>query len=113
MYDYNNKPELNITPLVDVMLVLLAILMITAPVIEFEEQINLPRGSKSKQIKINNKIDIFIKKDRTVVIDKTIYNLQQGDMVIHSEQHKHFVNISHGIRYVMVFFCDIYDKTFN
>jgi hypothetical protein len=46
-------------------------------------------------------------------IDKTIYNLQQGDMVIHSHQHKHFVNISHGIRYVMVFFCDIYDKTFN
>ena len=42
MYDFNDKPELNITPLVDIMLVLLAILMVTAPVIEFEEQINLP-----------------------------------------------------------------------
>jgi biopolymer transport protein ExbD len=76
MYDYNNKPELNITPLVDVMLVLLAILMLTAPVIEFEEQISLPRGSKSKQIKVSNKIDIFIKKNRTVLIDKTTYKLE-------------------------------------
>lgn len=50
MYDFNQKPDLNITPLVDIMLVLLAILMVTAPVLEFEEQINLPSGSKSKQI---------------------------------------------------------------
>ena len=39
MYDYDQKPDLNITPLVDVMLVLLAILMVTAPVIEYEENI--------------------------------------------------------------------------
>ncbi|MEN8303502.1 MAG: biopolymer transporter ExbD, partial [Campylobacterota bacterium] len=30
-YDWEDKPELNITPLVDVMLVLLAILMVIAP----------------------------------------------------------------------------------
>ena len=42
MFDFNQKPDLNITPLVDIMLVLLAILMVTAPVIEFEEPINLP-----------------------------------------------------------------------
>ncbi len=50
MYDFNQKPDLNITPLVDIMLVLLAILMVTAPVLEFEEQINLPSGSKSVQV---------------------------------------------------------------
>ena len=49
MFDFNQKPDLNITPLVDIMLVLLAILMVTAPVIEFEEPINLPTGSKSQQ----------------------------------------------------------------
>ncbi|HCC71333.1 MAG TPA: biopolymer transporter ExbD, partial [Bacteroidales bacterium] len=47
MYDFNQKPDLNITPLVDIMLVLLAILMVTAPVIESEEPVNLPNGSKS------------------------------------------------------------------
>ncbi|MFK2822440.1 ExbD/TolR family protein [Arcobacter sp. YIC-80] len=70
MYDFNQKPDLNITPLVDIMLVLLAILMVTAPVIEFEEPVNLPKGSKSKQIQDFKKINIFITKDRIVKINK-------------------------------------------
>lgn len=76
MYDYNQKPELNITPLVDIMLVLLAILMVTAPVIEFEEPVNLPKGSKSKQVQDTQKISIVIKKDRTIVIGKNKYEMQ-------------------------------------
>jgi len=76
MYDYNQKPDLNITPLVDVMLVLLAILMVTAPVIEFEEPINLPRGSKSKQVQVNKKIDIFITEDRTITLNKIKYKIE-------------------------------------
>ncbi|MEA1915235.1 MAG: biopolymer transporter ExbD [Campylobacterota bacterium] len=73
MYDFNQKPELNVTPLVDVMLVLLAILMVTAPVIEFEESINLPKGSKSKQISQIKKIDILVTKNRTVLMNKSKY----------------------------------------
>ena len=76
MYDYNQKPDLNITPLVDVMLVLLAILMITAPVLEFEEKINLPRGSQSKQLNIHKKIDILISKDRTIIINNVKYKME-------------------------------------
>ena len=70
MYDFNDKPELNITPLVDIMLVLLAILMVTAPVIEFEEPIQLPVGIKSKQVQDFQKIDIIITKDRIVTLNK-------------------------------------------
>lgn len=70
MYDVNDKPELNITPLVDIMLVLLAILMVTAPVIEFEETLNLPTGSKSQQAQDVAKIDIIITKDRIVTLNK-------------------------------------------
>lgn len=73
MYDYNDKPELNITPLVDVMLVLLAILMVTAPVLEYEENINLPKGSKSKKLQTNNKIDILISSDRSIKVNKLQY----------------------------------------
>ncbi|QOQ99063.1 ExbD/TolR family protein [Campylobacter lari] len=67
------KPELNITPLVDIMLVLLAILMVTAPSITYEEKIQLPQGSqktssapniKSLIITINAKKEIFIGKDK-------------------------------------------------
>jgi len=70
LYDFNQKPDLNITPLVDIMLVLLAILMVTAPVIEFEEPINLPKGSKSQQVQSFKKIDILITKNRVVSLNK-------------------------------------------
>ncbi|AXX92967.1 biopolymer transporter ExbD [Malaciobacter molluscorum LMG 25693] len=76
MYDFNQKPELNITPLVDIMLVLLAILMVTAPVMEFEEPVNLPSGSKSRQLENVKKITIFINKNRQVRINKNRYDLK-------------------------------------
>ncbi|RXJ86565.1 biopolymer transporter ExbD [Arcobacter sp. CECT 8985] len=76
MYDFNQKPELNVTPLVDIMLVLLAILMVTAPVMEFEEPVNLPSGSKTKQIENVKKITIFINKNREVTINKNKYDLK-------------------------------------
>lgn len=69
----DEKPELNITPLVDIMLVLLAILMVTAPSISYEEKINLPQGSqknssnptiKSLIVSINAKKEIFINQDK-------------------------------------------------
>ena len=44
----DEAPELNITPLVDIMLVLLAILMVTMPTITYQEDITLPDGSKAK-----------------------------------------------------------------
>jgi biopolymer transport protein ExbD len=73
MYDFNQKPDLNITPLVDVMLVLLAILMVTAPVLEYEENINLPKGSKSKKLQQNKKIDILINDKRVITVNKIRY----------------------------------------
>ena len=73
MYDYDQKPDLNITPLVDVMLVLLAILMVTAPVLEYEENINLPKGSKSQKLQQNKKIDILVSSTRSITINKSQY----------------------------------------
>lgn len=73
MYDYNQKPELNITPLVDVMLVLLALLMVTAPVLEYEENINLPKGSKSKKLEQTNKIDIQVTNNKIIIVNKNKY----------------------------------------
>jgi len=73
LYDYNQKPDLNITPLVDVMLVLLAILMITAPVMEYEEQISLPKGSATKQISDIKNINILVQRDRVIRINSDKY----------------------------------------
>ena len=69
MYDYEKKQDLKIKPLVDVMLVLLAILMVTAPVLEYEENINLPKGSKSVKLQENNKIDILVNRDKIININ--------------------------------------------
>jgi len=64
MYDWEEKPELNITPLVDVMLVLLAILMVISPNIVYEELIRLPKGSAQKEVTQKEKIEISLSSDK-------------------------------------------------
>jgi biopolymer transport protein ExbD len=75
LYDWDDKPELNITPLVDVMLVLLAILMVIAPNIIYEENIKLPQGSTSQQLSKIPPVHISIDKDKNVKINKDSYLL--------------------------------------
>ena len=74
-YDWDEKPELNITPLVDVMLVLLAILMVIAPNIVYEEAIRLPQGSVSKQLEKIPPVHISIDKDLILKVNKDIFDL--------------------------------------
>lgn len=73
LYDWEEKPELNITPLVDVMLVLLAILMVIAPNIVFEENIKLPQGSTTQQLSKIPPVHITIDKDKNIKINKDTY----------------------------------------
>ncbi|HSD94746.1 MAG TPA: protein TolR [Syntrophales bacterium] len=74
-----NKPlsEINVTPLVDVMLVLLIIFMVTAPMLQMGIDVNLPRV-KAKSINvseeklvltINGKQEIFINEFKTALPD--------------------------------------------
>jgi len=70
MYDWDEKPELNITPLVDVMLVLLAILMVIAPNIIYEEKIKLPQGSTTEQLSKIPPVHISIDKEKNIKINK-------------------------------------------
>ncbi|WP_457747220.1 ExbD/TolR family protein [Sulfurimonas sp.] len=75
IYDWEEKPELNITPLVDVMLVLLAILMVIAPNIIYEENIKLPQGSVTKQLSKIPPVHIVVDKELHVKINKDSYLL--------------------------------------
>lgn len=75
VYDWDEKPELNITPLVDVMLVLLAILMVIAPNIVYEELINLPQGSAQKQLSKTPPVHISINKEGEVVVNKEKFDI--------------------------------------
>ncbi len=66
MFAWDDEPELNITPLVDVMLVLMAILMVTAPTIHYDEQITLPEGSKTKQTESTKTFTLELDANRDV-----------------------------------------------
>ena len=76
MFNWEEKPELNITPLVDVMLVLLAILMVTTPALIYEELIELPKGSKTKVFQQSKTIEIRIDKNKNIYIKKDRYSFQ-------------------------------------
>jgi len=69
-FDWDEKPELNITPLVDVMLVLLAILMVITPTLVYEETISLPKGSMSKQVTKIPPVHISVDKNGKIQINK-------------------------------------------
>ncbi|MEW5832492.1 MAG: biopolymer transporter ExbD [Campylobacterota bacterium] len=73
MYDWEEKPELNITPLVDVMLVLLAILMVISPNIVYEELIRLPKGSAQKEVTQKEKIEISLSSDKKITLNGKPY----------------------------------------
>ncbi|RDU56193.1 biopolymer transporter ExbD [Helicobacter sp. MIT 00-7814] len=74
--DLDEKPELNITPLVDVMLVLLAILMIGMPTITYQEDITLPRGSKSKKLEQDSMLEVRVSLDKKVYVKESVYELK-------------------------------------
>jgi len=76
MFDWEEKPELNITPLVDVMLVLLAILMVATPAIVYEENISLPEGSKSRSYQKLSSLMIKVDKKRRVYFQKRSFNFR-------------------------------------
>ena len=75
MFSWDDSPDLNITPLVDVMLVLMAILMITAPTITFQEQIDLPQGSKTVKVEKPKTLTIRMDKYRKIYLNKDTYAL--------------------------------------
>ena len=75
MFSWDDSPDLNITPLVDVMLVLMAILMVTAPTITFQEQITLPQGSKSVKVTKSKSLTIRMDENRKIYLKKDTYSL--------------------------------------
>ena len=80
MLDYEDKPELNITPLVDVMLVLLAILMLATPAIIYQEKIELPKGSKKEQLGEKEKIAVRIDLQKMVYVNEKKFTMDSfGD----------------------------------
>ncbi|MEN2993751.1 MAG: protein TolR [Thermodesulfovibrio sp.] len=65
--------DINVTPLVDVMLVLLIIFMITAPLLKQGIDVNLPKA-KGKSLDETEKINIVITKEGNIFLNDKMIN---------------------------------------
>lgn len=61
--------EINVTPFVDVMLVLLVIFMVTAPLLQQGIDVNLPKA-KGKDLPPEERITLVIKKDGIIYMNE-------------------------------------------
>jgi biopolymer transport protein TolR len=60
--------DINVTPLVDVMLVLLIIFMVTAPLIQSGVKVDLPRASAQQMEHAEEKLVLKITRDRRIFL---------------------------------------------
>ena len=77
--------EINVTPLVDVMLVMLVIFMVTAPLMQQGVDVNLPQA-KGKDLPPEERISIIIKRDRTIYMNDTLVTMPAMKQETRSDQ---------------------------
>ena len=77
----NNKSkpfsEINVTPFVDVMLVLLIIFMVTAPLLTVGVQVDLPESNADSLQADNEPLELTISKDGSIFIQETEINIKE------------------------------------
>jgi biopolymer transport protein TolR len=76
--------DINITPLVDVVLVLLIIFMVTAPVLQSGIEVNVPKTRTVKEIS-EERLVITINKDQRVFLGNETININQIAATLHQK----------------------------
>jgi biopolymer transport protein ExbD len=69
--DISEMHEINVTPFIDVMLVLLIIFMVAAPLATVDIGVDLPSSSVEPQPRPDKPLFITVKPDLTIVLDET------------------------------------------
>jgi biopolymer transport protein TolR len=67
--------QINVTPLVDVMLVLLVIFMVTAPIIQQGVQVNLPQTKASAIVGSEEPLIVTVAKDGKIYLNDNVVSL--------------------------------------
>jgi len=67
--------EINVTPFVDVMLVLLVIFMVTAPLLQQGIDVNLPKA-KGKDLPPEERVTLVLKKDGAIYMNENPVSLK-------------------------------------
>lgn len=76
--DRSTMSQINVTPLVDVMLVLLVIFMVTAPMMQQGVQVNLPKAETKAMSSQDEALVVSIKQDGKVYVNST--EVAPGDL---------------------------------
>ncbi len=73
---HTSLSEINVTPFVDVMLVLLVIFMLTAPILESGIQVDLPK-TKTVKLVSEEKVVVTIDKRQTIYVGNDAVNIHR------------------------------------
>ena len=99
--------EINVTPLVDVMLVLLIIFMVTAPLMQHGVKINLPRANTEEMKTTDTSLVLTITKEKELFINKNpvpLSNLSEKIKAIyeHKKSKDIFIKADQNVSYGFV-----------
>jgi len=84
---YDTLHDINVTNLVDVVLVLLIIFMIAAPMLQSGIDINLPK-TKASQEDLGEGVVVTITKEQKIYIDERVTNLDRFESILTDVTHK-------------------------
>jgi biopolymer transport protein ExbD len=76
--------EINMTPLVDVMMVLLIIFMITAPIITHSVKVDLPQASQASTQDEPDKVTLTVQHDGSLLWNNTPINAEELALKLNS-----------------------------
>jgi biopolymer transport protein TolR len=96
--------EINVTPLVDVMLVLLVIFMVTAPMMQQGVQVNLPKADTKAMTPAEETVVVTVDKSGKVFINKdevppAALRSRLSDMFANREKKEIFLKADAGVPY--------------
>lgn len=74
--------EINITPLVDVMLVLLIVFIVTAPLLTNSVKVNLPKAAPTQTLEQNKAIVVSVKPNGDIFLDQELVKLSAFEQEI-------------------------------
>jgi biopolymer transport protein TolR len=98
--------EINVTPLIDVMLVLLVIFMVTAPMLHTGVQVDLPKAKTSPMTTDEAKLMLTVTKDERVFLGKDEITGAMDDRLRSNarlrEDKELYIQADEGVRYGVV-----------
>jgi biopolymer transport protein ExbD len=80
--DLQEKHEINVTPFIDVMLVLLIIFMVAAPLATVDVKVDLPDANAMPQMRPDKPLYLTVKDDHSLYVGKQLITREQLGQVL-------------------------------